>query len=136
MVKALIKFMPIIIPFVVVPLIVYYANLKSDWNTHSMDANVRLTFSQFEKMYQVAPERYQMTNYGTIYKSSKKAFIICFGFEDYCAYRKWLKKLNQECQDAAAIEAKKEYMDCVRKDIDAFKSELEEGIQAMRDLYC
>lgn len=133
--KVLIKLIPVILILIVALLVVGFINLRSKWKTHSRGATVMLSFKQFEKMYNVAPKRYDLGELGTVYQSDMKHFNICFSFEDYCAYHEWLKKLVKDKQFAEAIENRKEYIECVKKDIDAFRDELEEGIQAMRELH-
>lgn len=133
--EVLVKLILVILSLIVALLVVGFINLRINWKTHSRGATVMLSFKQFEKMYNVAPKRYDLGKFGTVYYSDRKTFQICFSFEDYCAYHGWLKKLVKDKQFAEAIENRKEYIECVKKDIDAFRDELEEGIHAMRELH-
>ena len=135
MLKFIIKLIPIILLLVLCCFGIGVYDICSRWKRHSKGATIKLTFSQFEKMYNVAPARYELSNERTIYRNGSRLFSIFFSFSDYNQYLHWLQKLKSDGLEAKSVEAKQEYMRCVHEDIESFKEELEEGIQTMRELH-
>lgn len=135
MIKLILKLFPVIVLAVICGFGICVLVKWREWRNHCEDATIKLSFSQFVNMYNVAPDKYELSEDETIYGNAHKTFMICFSFEDYLKYRQWLKRLKSDCLEAESIEARKEYIECVRRDVDAFKEDLEDGIQSMRELH-
>ena len=81
----------------------------------------RISFDSFKKFYEINPNRW-VTRYGTVVcKTYKDIYddddVFCFGFFDYCEYRKWVEHQEKLKRNANHTDATKRMMDAVREDI-------------------
>jgi len=108
-------------------LLVYWA--FEDWWDWRRRINFRLSFDHFKQLYSVAPQKYDL-NPGYV---SYAGNIIGFSLLDWKKYKKWCKQLEKERAELRDIRVKKEFLEAVNRDIDAYKINSKKEIEELSE---
>lgn len=105
--------------------------MLSEWKDHRSECHVSLKFDEFVRMYNIAPDKYHCAKDEVRYGSWASGSRICFSYMDYIRYRSWLKREEKEELNRKNLRIKREYLEKVQHDIDAYREAAKKEIEEM-----